>query len=291
MPSAVELLELLREVPESSLVGFEVGRRKRRLHLGEFPSDDRSAAAGLFCMQVPRGWNAVGFKVLGTARNLDDNEPVARVVTSAVVTRNGEMASCLQSDADRVQRPGISEELSKEPLDGSPMSESPQGTLIDSLHRMLGLPSPGPEAPQPALVMGLWCDDLIVHILDRGTMTWIEATSLHPLAGANPAIAPSVEMIVEATLRASHVNWERLRMKAVMRGEVCAGLAPEEIAWMDATMYSRWVLGTFPEHNLAAELLVEAGCHQTAERLRNVANEVARRCASPPDEALENRSA
>jgi hypothetical protein len=92
----------------------------------------------------------------------------------------------------------------------------------------------------------------------------------------------SVEALVEATLRTEGtLSWERLHRRAI-DGEPRLDLRPGEVEWMDPTLYARWVLGSLPDVELAADVLVAHGLADTAERVQRVADAVTEQVGHDP---------
>lgn len=273
---ATTLLRLLGALPDCVAVGFEPTVRHLDVHFRPLPDDDRAAAAGLFTIVVPRTWTAVGAVLVGRARDLDTgivvgNEAAARIV----VTRSGEIASELSVDGDR--------DGDRSPDPSSSGTAGPEGVLVDTLHRMLGLPSPGAPPSLRALVLGLWFGEILHLALDGRVVSWREAAQLHPGDIGTARVTPSVETLVEATTRASlELSWSRMRRRAV-RGEFRpADLSAREAAWMDDTMFARWVISSFPEPALAIGLLRDLDSTEAADGLDAVRSGLLDACGDDP---------
>jgi hypothetical protein len=250
------------------IIGIEPTSDHLQLHLAPLPHDERCAAAGLFGMRARPGWCAVALTLHGRARQLDTAQEVGRATAMVVVDQDGGVASTLRVDdaavdgcpADDPSRPGPGR---------------PEGLTVDAMHRMLGLPSPGGPPPTPLFTLAMWSQLLICHTLERGTTSWAEAVRLHPGHPGGGRVDASVETVVEATLRTEgQVDWQRLHR----RGGAGAGppdLSRSEARWMDPTMYSRWVLGSLPDPDLAAQVLAAHACTRSAEAVAAVSAAVA----------------
>ena len=269
--SLVDLLAGLvdTEGGDQMVIGIEPADDHVDLHLAPLPEDDRAGAAGLFGMRAAASWCAVAATFSGRARHLESLDIVGAAEALVVVDRGGGVASALRVDGEPVLRPAG---------DGpGPVV----GLTIDALHRMLGLPSPGRAPAAPLMALAVWSQLIILHTLDRGSTSWADAVRLHPGGPGGPGrrrhdhgVDASVETVVEATLRTEgDLSWERLHRRA------CAGhgppdLTPDEAAWMDPTLYGRWLLGGLPDAALAAETLVAHGEQRTADSLLAVATAV-----------------
>ena len=243
--------------------GFEPHPEGVDLHSAPLPHDERAIAAGLFTMRAEPGWTAVAAAFSGRARHPDSGQVVGLAEGAVVVDRRGGIASRLRV-----------EDLPVEPLpDGGAVG----GLTVDALHRMLGMPSPG-EPPHPALLsLALWCELLLAHGTQGDTTTWADAVALHPGrpgrgrrdgAGARgdryigaahhsagTPVDASVETVTEATMRADEeLDWARMHRRACA-GHGAPDLSIAEVRWMDPTLYARWLLGSFPDPVLTAEVL------------------------------------
>lgn len=260
------------EILEPTIVGVEPaveenGEAALDLYLSPLRHDDRGPAAGLFGLHARSGWQAIALVVGGTARDLDSCMSRGRAGAVIAVDRGGGVASRLQID-------GI------EQMDASAGgSVSVIGSIVDALHRVLGLPSPG-NAPSAAhTALELWYFQLVDLCLSDACPSWSEAVLIHPgapCARDDPAVDLSVETVVEATLRAhGSLSWPKLHHHA-LRGSGPPHLSHEEIAWMDPTFYGRWVLGSLPGRHVAVEMLSAGGQELTAQRVASVATEIDR---------------
>ena len=310
LPTAGQLLELCDELPPFSIAGFEVSKRKINVHVASVPPDERCGSAGLFGVRAPRSWLGVGIKIGGTARRLDSGEGQGTAVSAVALTRKGDMASYIEIDGERITevappprmaggKGGHVEGFQLDDASSSDLDNDeavnigrPQGVLVDSLHRILGLPSPGLEIGTPAMATSLWLSDVLAILFIKGSIDWTEAAMAHPLIGQHPIIPPSVEMVVEATCRASElVNWERLRNNAIAKGDESAGLTPDEMRWMDSTMFSRWIISSFPDPEDVVETMIELGCIDAAQRVAEVVQEITSRRSSNASEQYDRRIA
>lgn len=255
--------------PDQLVVGIEPQGEHVDLHVAPLPPDDRAGSAGLFGMRAGDGWCAVATAVAGRARHLDDVHVVGRARALIVVDRQGGVASRLLVDDEPV---GVAEDA-----DGRVDPGPPTGLAVDAMHRMLGLPSPG-APPHAALVaLAVWSQLLVLHTLEHGGTTWSQAVGLHPGHPGGRHVDASVETVVEATLRTDgQLDWGRMHRRA------CAGHGPvdltrDEVAWMDPTLYGRWVLGGLPDAELAAQVLVAHDQERTARSVLQVAEQVVAR--------------
>jgi len=253
-----QLLEALVELPGSVLVGFEP-QPDGTVHLlvGPLPEDDRAAAAGLFCRLADPSWCAVGVAVAGRTRHLHTREVVSEGVTAAVVvTRSGAVAS-------RLQAPGRDAPVSD--------TDAPEGLVVDSLHRVLGLPAPGQPVPPSHLALTVWADRALQELLAVGHLDWKGALDLHPGDPGPGPIGPSIETLVEATVRSTEgFDWSDVHRRTAQGRRAGYDLTPDEAAWMDVTMFSRWVTGSLPDVHHALHVMDQHGCHSVADRIRRV---------------------
>lgn len=263
------LLELLEPIDPPTIVGFEPAPRHLDLHCREIPDDDRAGAGALLGVRAPRGWSAVGVTLAGTARPAGEPDALPEPASVAVVVdRLGRTASSLC----HLGAPA--------PVTG----RAPTGLVVDALHRMLGLPSPGEPPATELVVLAMWAQ-LVIEACGAGaTPSWGDVVALHPgRPGLGPPL-PSVETLVAATVDAARqLDWGRLHRRAVAGVGGTPELARHEVRWMDPTLYGRWVLGGMPDVALAATVLATcggAGADAASRSLRAVAAAVATQLGS-----------
>lgn len=257
--SAEQLLPILESLPAPVIVGFEPTEHHVDVHVAELPPDERTGAAGLFCLVAEPSWTAIGVGFGGRARHMETREVVSTDVRAAVVvTRQGDVASRML-------------------VDGTDQSDSGAGgVIVDSLHRALGLPSPGRCPTAAELAVDVWAHQVLELVLLEGHITWEQAVLLHPgHPGGGGPIGPSEEMLVEATHRAAvGFDWADLHERTASGRRQVPDLTPEEAAWMDTTMFARWVTGSLPDAQFVVRTLRSHGCEQVAERLLAVIDAV-----------------
>ena len=131
-----------------------------------------------------------------------------------------------------------------------------------------------------ALVLAMWCTDVVAAVLARALLRWPEVVALHPGDLGRGAATASAETIAEATLRCSSgFDWARVHRRAVRGdGALPSDLRRSEVNWMDPTMYGRWVIDSMVDPLLACEVLRTHANAVAAQRLAAVAVELAARC-------------
>lgn len=296
------LLGLLGALPDAVAVGFEPRVEHLDVHVRALPDDDRAAAAGLFTLVVPEAWTAVGAVVHGWSDDgpehlggrgtghveLDDVDDVdddpPDVEARVVVLRNGVIASELCMDGvttSAVAEPptgaagagtgGPGAPVAGESSDASPVAQVPEGLLVDSLHRMMGLPCPGAPPALDRLVLGLWSGELMRRAVGGDHLSWRDSVALHPGDPGPARVAPSIETLVEATARAAlELDWGRMRRRAAAGEFRPADLDADEADWMDDTMFGRWILSAFPDPTLVVAVLRATGSGEAADGLEAI---------------------
>jgi hypothetical protein len=147
------------------------------------------------------------------------------------------------------------------------------GVVVDALHRVLGLPSPGAPPPLETLVGALWIGDLLARVgPDPGDgPTWADAVRLHPCSVGPSVVLPSPEALAASTRTlVAEVSWERLRRAAASGRGAVPDLSPDEADWMDDTFFARWVLESFPPPGVSVALLEAVGAAGAAAGVRSV---------------------
>jgi hypothetical protein len=186
--------------------------------LGGHPVD---ALAGF---TAPPEWIVVGVVAEGWSHPARQ----ARVRIITLLSREG-----VEVSAVRLRRGGLQF-----------VDEAGSGQLADTLKRVLGRPSPDPDATMGELLTVYWLD-AIVEAGGRGTrarrLDWDEAAALHPVAQMHrgrEALSPFV-LPATAARRAARMDWDRLRQLMADAGNTTA-------AWMDAGMFARSLVATRP---------------------------------------------
>jgi hypothetical protein len=159
-----------------------------------------------------------------------------RMRSTLVVTRDGAVASGMRL---------AGEEFKLMPEEGC-------GTILDALKRALGVPTAPPEVPFEGWVARMLLM-LIIGDVPRGhrRVPWCQ-------------LRPSLERYKAL---ADDGTWETLRSVASKRADMFADLTPEDAAWMDEGMFSRWVIGGMPSYE---HLLEEARKASTPEAFSQV---------------------
>lgn len=135
--------------------------------------------------------------------------------------------------------------------------ESPAiGRVDDVCRRALGLTTPPPTAPMDLFWAGRWLEDVLVTASRAAdTPTWPEIARLHPATHPSARAVsrpPSGDLgptaLAAAARRLSAAwEWEDLRTLVADGGaRTVDAVTPVEAAWMDAGMFSRWVLADVP---------------------------------------------
>ena len=226
------------------------------------PHDPRCVAAGLFGFTAPDHWAGAAVVCGGAPRPLDDNlapgpdDAPREAVAVMVVDRAGHVASSVRMD------------------DGDPYDPGPpSGLLVDALHRTLGLPAPGPHPPPAAMVLSVWVDRLVTLAVGGHVPTWTEAALVHPGVPGHGGVAASAETVAHATTEVLEgQGWSEVRSRCAAGGYRAADLSRTEAAWMDDTLFARWMLSAVPDLRPACHLLRSLGAREVANGVEEVAD-------------------
>ena len=198
---------------------------------------------------APDEWLALGVCAEGWAASLDAGcrpsqaKGRMRMRTTMLVTRDGQEASGMRI---------AGEAFKLMPDEGSTESHC-SGTIPDALRRALRVPTAPPEVPFEGWVARMLLM-LIIGDVPRGhrRVPWTQ-------------LRPSLERYKEL---ADEGTWETLRGVASKRAGMIADLEPEDAAWMDEGMFSRWVIGGLPSYEHLLDKAREACTEEAFSQLR-----------------------
>lgn len=260
------VLEILRGLDPFVLLAYRSGRGRGEVSVHQLVPDPRGGAAALFGIRAPVGSSVVGASFLGVERSTEDGAAGAEVRIDVTVGRGGVVRSTVRHAAtgDPVR-----------PMDdGGPTD----GRVVDALHRVLGVPSPGGPPPLEELLTGLWMLQ-VAPLIDRTPPGrgpgWADVAALHPEAPAGTrrpgAVPASAESLAEATVAlTAGESWERLRRSAAAGRFDAPELDPADAAWMDTTLFARWMVESFPPTDRVLGALRSRGAHGAADGIESV---------------------
>ncbi len=143
----------------------------------------------------------------------------------------------------------------------------PQGWLIDACRRSLGLAT-RPSFAQPAdLSLVLWLDHLLVGLVEHRWISWADAIDCCPVT--SPTGDASPELLGER-LADTAPSWSLLRTAAAGGAPLPVPMRADHAAWMDDAMFTRWVLGFFPELDDLRNDVAFLASNDVAERVERV---------------------
>ena len=214
---------------------------------------------GLFGRRVDSEWEGAAVVGTGRFRLLDDaHEPPA-------VLQPGFSGGLIMACA--VRRDGWVDWRMNLP-DGTSCNRVPEeGFMLDVLKRSLDLATPPPPSSIAPLELGAWIASITTTSGTQGRrLDWDEAIRLHPALGETTG-EETVEVLPLLRARNAADDWD------LMRRLVASGLAtaiapdPSVASWMDAGMFSRWVLDGLPS---LADLLAMVRPHLESTAYRQV---------------------
>lgn len=209
---------------------------------------------------APAAWCAVGLTSSGRIRLLDRPSSAPRPTVSTVLLhRDGTASSILGA-------PGEPERVIDEP---------PEGLVADVLRRVLGQPTPPPDASTATVVELTWLDRIaagLLHGRPRGR-SWRWLADRHPLRGGGPVPSPE-ELAARTVAYADERTWAGLRLLAVTQDLPAARYGPPggttapACSWFDDGSFSRWLLSSLPPSEaLVGDLLSVLPDHVGADLL------------------------
>lgn len=221
------------------------GFADRRLH--PLASPMRSAPGALLGLRVPDRFDAVA-AIAASVMTTSDRNHVEAVLAVAVCRDDHELCF-LAGNADIAE------------------TWQPQGWLIDACRRSLGLPT-RPSFAQPAdLSLVLWLDYLLVALVEHRAVSWDDAVHCCPVP--LPTWDTSPELLGERLADAAP-SWSLLRAAAAGGAPLPVPMRADHAAWMDDAMFTRWVLGFFPELDDLRNDVAFLASSDVAERVERV---------------------
>lgn len=225
------------------------------------PSDLDHPLTALLGFRAPDSWNAVGLLGSGRARMLDGPATAdGQCIRFTVLTqRDGTSVSLL--DELGATAPTVTE-------------DPPHGWSADVLARVLGLPTPPPEASPALLVEAQWLERVAAGVLDRPgrVRSWRWLADRHPLRGPGPVPDPD-ELAAATAAHAEDHPWRRLRQAAAKVPLPAATHGPsggtvlDAERWFDDGSISRWMLQRLGPVELVLADLLDALPHHLGASL------------------------
>jgi hypothetical protein len=201
---------------------------------------------------APAHWVAVGVVSTGRWSTISDAEaetgqlrrgarPAAgRARLAHIVTRQGSSLVVLRQDHDP---PVIRRHDPREVL---------LGRADDVCRRILGLPTPPPAVPTVEWWAVRWADAVVRRAAAGVVSTWFDVAGAHPvverLSVDDDARRAAADDLVElGATYADLLDWDDLRRLCATGQLDFSGVDPDDAAWMDAGMFSRWAFAPFAE--------------------------------------------
>lgn len=268
---------VLQMLPRSEPIhfGVDVAQDPLALHVAPLVVDRRGAAGALFGFRAPAEWDYTGAVLIGRTRLLDDTGASTaggeEVSVAVIVGRDGSVEDTFDIKALSVQsaRPP-SDRQACHPLVRS--RTGPHGLIVDALLRSLGLPAAGATPPTSHLALAIWTEAIAAEVHRGGSLSWRQIVELLPMSPMRPAarFIPTASALAASIVEHSAtVSWVRIHSRAATGESLPHDLAATEAAWMDPTMYARWLLSATPNPLAVTELV--GRCDTCTEgRLREV---------------------
>jgi hypothetical protein len=222
------------------------------------PLDGPDPVATLLGFTAPHDWQAMGVVATGRCFGLTDHEadtgtvarhrgrePRGRARLAHVVARTGEAVGAISVDG-------------AEPTVTWLPPGAWYGRSDDVCRRALGLPTAEPARDPGELWALVWCDVLFEQLLRqtagrRQPLSWDDVAAAHPAIGKLGLLEPDARRWAVGNLErlgqqfARMHSWDHLRTMCAGAEWPVTGVRADDAAWMDAGMFSRWVLEPYPE--------------------------------------------
>jgi len=225
--------------PVARLVHVRLDPQDQALDLGlwDIPPVAGHPIDPLVGFVAPASWDAVGLTSSGRIRPLDRDEQPQRTLSTVLLHRDGTAAGIIGA-------PGEPERTIDEP---------PEGLVPDVLRRVLGRPTPPPQASTANVVELTWLDRIaagLLHGRPRGR-SWRWLADRHPLRGGGAVPSPE-ELAARTAAYADERTWAGLRLLAVTQDLPASRYGPPggttapASTWFDDGSFSRWLLSSLP---------------------------------------------
>lgn len=258
------VLEVLSRLEPATVITLAPdGHDQFLLAVRDLPPDPRCAGAGLFGLEPPAPCTLAAVSFVGSS----GAEP-GEVRVDALVTDTGHIRSQVHLP-DGVQ----------------PVQGRAGGVVVDALHRLLGLPCPGPTPPLTAMAEGLWFIEILRRDAAGAGLSWADVARAQTErrstagtdtdAGTGTGTPPSPEVVAASIAElADGADWDHLRRAAAIGRMSAPELDPDEAAWMDATMFARWMVESFPSRQQVLDRLERHGPTAASRGVREVLDRI-----------------
>lgn len=198
-------------------------------------------AAVLAGFTAPASWEAVGCVTAATAHLLD------RPSDGAVVAQPVRLGFLLHRDGTSVSS------LSGRPQPpGQEGREPPEGRLVDTCRRVLGLPTPAPEQGPEGWWAMMWLDRIFAEVVlePARRLSWPEVVAMHPFVAAadqlgavdHHATTAGCSFAARLVEVASALTWSVIRSAVAAGPDPVAHVDPDLAAWLDDGSFARAVM-------------------------------------------------
>jgi hypothetical protein len=231
-PDLTNACDLARRKGGARLVGLQ--QLEGDLRLVEASSFD--LPEDLLVVEVPRHWSGVVVTGGGRCHHLDGDRPAGRAQFAYALDRSARHASVVSSASGTICEAG------------GP-GEGPAGHVVDVAHRLLDLPSPGRAVDPAVLHLVHWLEELLDLATDPD-MTgfvddWWNVVELHPAAAWTEGASPS-QLAAAALEQGASVGWDAVLATLVQTGSSFGHLRSDQLARLDGTAFSRFVMASRP---------------------------------------------
>ncbi|MCB1016306.1 MAG: hypothetical protein KDB10_14500 [Acidimicrobiales bacterium] len=215
------------------------------------PADDPIGA--MVGLEAPAAWIAFGVVASGRVHDLVD-EGGRRAARRRPTERRARFGHFVDRDGRSTSYVRL--------LGERPRVErgSTAGRVDDVCRRVLGLATPPPAFPVEHLWAVRWLERLAgrAEVAPGDVSSWGRVAACHVACPPGPG-RPSVGDLIRAgRVQARRSPWEVQRVDAAAGRRRFAGVSPAAAAWMDAGMFSRWVLMDAPPLSLLRAVVAAA---------------------------------
>lgn len=132
-----------------------------------------------------------------------------------------------------------------------------EGRLAETVQRVIGVATQPPTHTPTELWARIWVDRIVDMTLSRppSEVDWSTCASLHPMFDTAPLKPDPFELGRIVEILAEVTTWDDLRTRCAKGEDAYVDIDSHQAHWMDAGMFCRWTIESYPSVNHMLEVL------------------------------------